>query len=177
MKRKYSGSLVMFPFDAINQRKVLYTPRRAEIDKVTVHPLDQTVQFVTEAYHKPELIVLNDTFKDDLHYLIQYGSIQSISMSLGPLTHCFVLMLLYGTGAVSILQAYLSLPPEAALRSAQDVPASDRNYANLGLLPVDPQKLIVSVHGGPNDRDSYGLSLENVFLTNRGYAVLQVTLS
>ncbi|KAK6038796.1 hypothetical protein COOONC_23700, partial [Cooperia oncophora] len=36
------------------------------------------------------------------------------------------------------------------------------------------RNLSSSVHGGPNDRDSYGLSLENVFLTNRGYAVLQV---
>ncbi|KAK6011301.1 hypothetical protein OSTOST_23622 [Ostertagia ostertagi] len=41
------------------------------------------------------------------------------------------------------------------------------------MLPVEPQKLVVVVHGGPKTRDHYGYSPLNVFLTNRGYAVLQ----
>ncbi|KAK5969849.1 Peptidase S9A/B/C family catalytic domain protein, partial [Trichostrongylus colubriformis] len=73
-----------------------------------------------------------------------------------------------------VLQAYLSLPPEAALRKASDVPEADRAYADMGILPVKPQKLIVVVHGGPKARDHYGFSEYNVLLTNRGYAVLRV---
>ncbi|VDM61957.1 unnamed protein product [Angiostrongylus costaricensis] len=73
-----------------------------------------------------------------------------------------------------VLQAYLSLPPEISLRRPQDVPMADRGYAELGMLPVKPQKLIVNVHGGPKARDSYGFSPMNAWLTNRGYAVLQV---
>lgn len=42
------------------------------------------------------------------------------------------------------------------------------------MLPVKPQKLIVLVHGGPKDRDRLGFSAQNTWLTNRGYAVLQV---
>uniref|UniRef100_A0A158R5K4 Peptidase_S9 domain-containing protein n=1 Tax=Syphacia muris TaxID=451379 RepID=A0A158R5K4_9BILA len=72
------------------------------------------------------------------------------------------------------IQAYLSLPPEAKLRKATDVDEADALYANLGMLPVEPQKLIISVHGGPRSRDVFGFTSENAWLTNRGYAVLQV---
>ncbi|CAJ0596891.1 unnamed protein product [Cylicocyclus nassatus] len=74
----------------------------------------------------------------------------------------------------TVLQAYISLPPDAPLRSAKDVPEADRGYAELGMLPVKPQKMVVLVHGGPKARDDYGFSGTNVWLTNRGYAVLQV---
>ncbi|KAK6745073.1 hypothetical protein RB195_011653 [Necator americanus] len=73
-----------------------------------------------------------------------------------------------------VLQAYISLPPEAPLRSPKDVPKADHGYAKLGMLPVEPQKMIVLVHGGPNSRDHYGFSPRNAWLTSRGYAVLQV---
>ncbi|EPB67823.1 peptidase, S9A/B/C family, catalytic domain protein [Ancylostoma ceylanicum] len=73
-----------------------------------------------------------------------------------------------------VLQAYISLPPDAKLRSPKDVPAADRGYAELGMLPVEPQKMVVLVHGGPKARDDYGYSATNAWLTNRGYAVLQV---
>ncbi|KAK6045416.1 hypothetical protein COOONC_17079 [Cooperia oncophora] len=202
----------MFPFKAVDQRKVLYTPKRAEIYDELMHPTDKTVLGVIEYYHKPEVFAVNGTFKDDLQYLLQYGSIESISMSLdmktwlvryvlsdGPdefflyrsepkeaeflfsaypeLTH-YNLSRQIGFDFKSrdglTLQAYLSLPPDAALRTARDAPASDLDYVNLGMLPVDPQKLVVLVHGGPEIRDHYGYSGENIFLTNRGYAVLQV---
>ncbi|KIH46953.1 peptidase, S9A/B/C family, catalytic domain protein, partial [Ancylostoma duodenale] len=92
-----------------------------------------------------------------------------------------------------VLQAYISLPPDvrhllkaqhcarslkhkfqAKLRAPKDVPAADRGYAELGMLPVEPQKMVVLVHGGPKARDDYGYSATNAWLTNRGYAVLQV---
>ncbi|KAE9417262.1 hypothetical protein Angca_005856, partial [Angiostrongylus cantonensis] len=73
-----------------------------------------------------------------------------------------------------VLQAYLSLPPEIPLRRPQDVLMADRGYAELGMLPEEPQKLVVYVHGGPKSRDYYEFSPTNVWLTNRGYAVLQV---
>lgn len=46
--------------------------------------------------------------------------------------------------------------------------------AKNGMLPKELQKLIVLVHGGPKDRDRIGFSAQNAWLTNRGYAVLQV---
>ncbi|KHJ88698.1 member 6 family protein, dipeptidyl peptidase family, partial [Oesophagostomum dentatum] len=73
-----------------------------------------------------------------------------------------------------VLQAYISLPPDAPLRAARDVAEADRGYAELGMLPLVPQKMVVLVHGGPKARDDYGYSDMNAWLTNRGYAVLQV---
>uniref|UniRef100_A0A1I7XH41 Peptidase_S9 domain-containing protein n=1 Tax=Heterorhabditis bacteriophora TaxID=37862 RepID=A0A1I7XH41_HETBA len=73
-----------------------------------------------------------------------------------------------------IIQAYLSLPPQTRLRSPVEVPLADKGYAELGMIPARPQKMIVMVHGGPKARDSYGFSPMNAWLTNRGYAVLQV---
>ncbi|CAJ0580830.1 unnamed protein product, partial [Mesorhabditis spiculigera] len=72
------------------------------------------------------------------------------------------------------LQAYLSLPPDAKLKNTTDVAAPDQVYAEMGMLPVRAQKLVVMVHGGPKARDVYGFSPINAWLTSRGYAVLQV---
>ncbi|KHJ90961.1 peptidase, S9A/B/C family, catalytic domain protein [Oesophagostomum dentatum] len=72
------------------------------------------------------------------------------------------------------LQAYISLPPDAALRTVLDVSDADKDYAKLGMLPVTPQKMVVTVHGGPTTRDIYAFNPQNAWLTNRGYAVLQV---
>uniref|UniRef100_A0A915ALI3 Peptidase S9 prolyl oligopeptidase catalytic domain-containing protein n=1 Tax=Parascaris univalens TaxID=6257 RepID=A0A915ALI3_PARUN len=73
------------------------------------------------------------------------------------------------------IQAYLSLPPDVMIRNASHSNNAKRlNDANMGLLPAVPQKMIVYVHGGPQYRDRFGFSAENIWLTNRGYAVLQV---
>ncbi|VDO85016.1 unnamed protein product, partial [Haemonchus placei] len=209
------GSLVMFPFDAVDQKEVLYSATRAQIGTILIHPTDKTLLAVTEVYHKPELFVANDTVMDDLQYLVNlrpYGSLQILSMSLDMTTWLVTYLssdkphevFLYRSWLKTaeflfnthpelekyklnrqvgfdfktrddmVLQAYLSLPPEVALRTVNEVPAADRTYAELGMLPVEPQKLVVLVHGGPKARDHYGYSSLNVFLTNRGYAVLQV---
>lgn len=46
--------------------------------------------------------------------------------------------------------------------------------AEVGMLPAEPQKLVLLVHGGPKARDFFGFSPMNVWLADRGYAVLQV---
>uniref|UniRef100_F1LBV8 Prolyl endopeptidase n=1 Tax=Ascaris suum TaxID=6253 RepID=F1LBV8_ASCSU len=73
------------------------------------------------------------------------------------------------------IQAYLSLPPDVMMSNASQSNDAERlKDANMGLLPAIPQKMIVYVHGGPQYRDRFGFSAENIWLTNRGYAVLQV---
>ncbi|KHN79923.1 Dipeptidyl peptidase family member 6 [Toxocara canis] len=73
------------------------------------------------------------------------------------------------------LQAYLSLPPNTQLRKPSELKDTVMaSYAAKGLLPRKPQKMIVDVHGGPHYRQKYGYSRTNVWLTSRGYAVLQV---
>ncbi|PIO67342.1 hypothetical protein TELCIR_10911 [Teladorsagia circumcincta] len=145
------GSLVMIPFDAADRKEVLYTARRAEIDSVMIHPTDMTLLAVTEAEF------LFTTWPE----MKQYELNRQVGFE-------------FKARDGMVLQAYLSLPSEATLRIPKDVPAVDRSYAELGMLPVEPQKVVVLVHGGPQSRDLYGYSPENAFLTNRGYAVLQV---
>ncbi|KAK5970720.1 Acylamino-acid-releasing enzyme [Trichostrongylus colubriformis] len=209
------GTLVRFSVDNIDQKEVLYTARKAQIENIVFHPTDKTLLAITEIYHKPELFVANDTYMNDFQYLVNlrpHGSLQVLSESLDMTTWLVTYVssdrpyeiFLYRTETKKaeflfntdpdleeyklncqigfnfktrdnmVLQAYLSLPPAAALRKGSDVPEADRAYADMGLLPVEPQKLIVFVHGGPNSRDYYGYSPYNAFLTNRGYAVLQV---
>lgn len=46
--------------------------------------------------------------------------------------------------------------------------------AELEMLPAEPQKMVLLVHGGPKARDFNWFSPMNAWLTDRGYAVLQV---
>lgn len=49
-------------------------------------------------------------------------------------------------------------------------------YAEMGLLPAAPQSMVLHVHGGPHYRNKFGFSSTIAWLTNRGYAVLQVVV-
>jgi hypothetical protein len=72
------------------------------------------------------------------------------------------------------IQAYLSLPPQTPLMSPEQMIGDKVELARAGMMPAKPQKLIVFVHGGPKARDFFGFTATNVWLTSRGYAVLQV---
>jgi dipeptidyl aminopeptidase/acylaminoacyl peptidase len=61
------------------------------------------------------------------------------------------------------------------LLTPDQVHGENVELAEMGLLPVQPQKLILLVHGGPKARDFYGYSGMNSWLTNRGYAIMQVS--
>jgi dipeptidyl aminopeptidase/acylaminoacyl peptidase len=73
------------------------------------------------------------------------------------------------------IQAYLSLPPKAVLLRPDQLQNSEEiKLAEMGLLPVEPQKMVLLVHGGPKARDFFGFSPMNAWLADRGYAVMQV---
>ncbi|CAI2349135.1 unnamed protein product [Caenorhabditis sp. 36 PRJEB53466] len=209
------GNLVVFPFEDPTQREILYTAQKAQIGNVLIHPIDKTLLAITEVYHKPELFVANDTFMEDLQYLVNlkpHGSLRIISMSIDMSTWLVTYASADEPNDIYIyrrwnkkaelfmstrpelkkytlnrqigfdfrarddmaIQAYLSLPPQAPLLKSSQVPDGDRAYAKLGMIPAVPQKMVVLVHGGPKARDHYGFSPMNAWLTNRGYAVLQV---
>ncbi|CAI4229704.1 unnamed protein product [Auanema sp. JU1783] len=209
------GTLVKFPFEKPDQQEVLYQCTRAQIGHILFHPTDRTLLAVSEVYHKPELLVSNETVIDDLQYLVNlrpHGSLQILSLSQDMNTWLVTYMssdrpfevfvyrrwvktaeLLFNTHPQLekfkmnrqigfdfktrddlVLQAYLSLPTGAPLKMMQDVPVADKGYAELGMIPEKPQKMVILVHGGPKARDIYGFSPLNAWLTSRGYAVLQV---
>ncbi|GMR60853.1 hypothetical protein PMAYCL1PPCAC_31048, partial [Pristionchus mayeri] len=72
------------------------------------------------------------------------------------------------------IQAYVNLPPNEPLQSAADVSAELRDLAELGMIPVNRQRMVLLVHGGPASRDHYGFLNTVAALTSRGYAVLRV---
>ena len=41
---------------------------------------------------------------------------------------------------------------QAPLLTPHEVPVADKGYAELGMIPRKPQKLVVLVHGGPKVR-------------------------
>ncbi|PAV62082.1 hypothetical protein WR25_07488 [Diploscapter pachys] len=209
------GTLIAMPFDRPTEREVLYTATRAQIGNILLHPMEKTLLAVTEVYHKPELYVANETYMEDLQYLVNLrpqGSLQILSLSLDM--HTWLVTYLSADKPYEIfiyrrwlksaellfnlypelekyelnkmigfdflardnqqIQAYISLPPSASLRKSNEVSLADKGYAELGMIPAKPQKLIIMPHGGPKARDVYGFSPINAFLTNRGYAVLQV---
>ncbi|PIO70189.1 hypothetical protein TELCIR_07963 [Teladorsagia circumcincta] len=203
------GSLVIFPFDDVNHRKILYSPKRGEISVSFYGP---TI-VVVETFHKPETFCINNTGCEDIKNMQSLRSTDTLRIlsrsedgSIWMLTYLetpydvFIYrrevkkieLLHHGRPGLTtyklsrqigftfetrdhmLLQAYLSLPPEIALRDPKDVSAEDREYAELGMLPMKPQKMIVAVHGGPQNRDRYTFSPRRIWLANRGYAVLQV---
>lgn len=38
---------------------------------------------------------------------------------------------------------------QAPLKRAAEVPVADKGYAELGMIPAKPQKMVLLVHGGP----------------------------
>uniref|UniRef100_A0A914VS77 Peptidase S9 prolyl oligopeptidase catalytic domain-containing protein n=1 Tax=Plectus sambesii TaxID=2011161 RepID=A0A914VS77_9BILA len=62
------------------------------------------------------------------------------------------------------IPSYLSIPLTATKLNQAD---------SESFIPLQPQKLILLVHGGPRSRVEYGFSEFVVWLTNRNYAVMQ----
>jgi dipeptidyl aminopeptidase/acylaminoacyl peptidase len=60
------------------------------------------------------------------------------------------------------LVSYLSLPPGSD---------TSRKY-----VPDTPLPLVLAIHGGPHNRNSFGFDAVNQWLANRGYAVLNVNM-
>ncbi|GMT07473.1 hypothetical protein PENTCL1PPCAC_29647, partial [Pristionchus entomophagus] len=73
-----------------------------------------------------------------------------------------------------MIQAYLSLPPDVPLKTPAQVPEKDRSFAAQKMIPAKPQKMVITVHGGPESRDYYSYQPVVGLLTSRGYAVIQV---
>ncbi|GMR57830.1 hypothetical protein PMAYCL1PPCAC_28025, partial [Pristionchus mayeri] len=72
------------------------------------------------------------------------------------------------------IQSYLSLPTNVPLKTSTDVSEELKEFADRGMIPEAPQKMVLLVHGGPSSRDKYHFLNIHALLTSRGYAVLQV---
>ncbi|MFN8946915.1 MAG: S9 family peptidase [Alphaproteobacteria bacterium] len=98
--------------------------------------------------------------------------------------------LVYDRKAKTLSELYVGRPALAGAPLPQVCPVEIKSRDGLTLVsylalpagsdpdgdcrPKEPLPLVLNVHGGPWSRDSYGYDPETVWLTNRGYASLQV---
>ncbi|KAF8355549.1 hypothetical protein PRIPAC_97172, partial [Pristionchus pacificus] len=78
------GKLITAPLEDFSKRRVLYSPTRAELDFIFTSPQHYTILAISEYYHRPEFVFVNDTISKDLGYLKNLrpnGSLQIISLT------------------------------------------------------------------------------------------------
>ncbi|MBW3597428.1 MAG: prolyl oligopeptidase family serine peptidase, partial [Planctomycetes bacterium] len=182
------------------EQKLLADSDKADISGVILHPTKKHVQAVTVDYLRTEWQVLDEDIAPDLEYLktVEDGEIILTSRTLddtrwtvaytrddGPVD-----FYLYDRGAKKAEFLFTSNPSLDKLplvkMHALEIEARDGkklvSYLSLPKgtdpdgdgVPEKPLPMVLSVHGGPWARDSWGYDPEHQLWANRGYAVLSV---
>jgi dipeptidyl aminopeptidase/acylaminoacyl peptidase len=173
---------------------------RADVSSILTHPTEETVQAVAFNYARPEWKVLDPSITADLDYLktVADGDIAVTSRTLDDRIWT-VAFLLDNSPARSYLydrrtrRATFLFTNRKALEDvplARTYPRIIRSRDGLDLVsyltlppwsdpggtgrPDSPLPMVLSVHGGPWARDTWGFDPEHQWLANRGYAVLSV---
>lgn len=179
---------------------LIFESGRADVEYVNLHPVSHQVRAVSVNYLRRQWQVLDpahqadfdylsalsegdfaliNTSRDDKRWLVNYTDddrasrtylydrhnktaevlfISRPELDKLPLTKMHAREI--GARDGMTLVSYLSLPFESD-------PDGDGT-------PTTPVPLVINVHGGPWDRDYWGLNREHQWLSNRGYAVLSV---
>lgn len=194
-----TAALVALDLDTGDETVVFEDPR-ADVSHAMIHPRTRTIEAAASNYLRIEWTVLDEAIAADLEALAEVddGDVNVISRTYdaaawivaftgddGPVryyrfdrdsgegTFLFTNRSdLEGLPLASMhpvvieardgleLVSYLSLPP-----------SSDPDGVG---RPVDPLPLVLTVHGGPWARDSWGYDAQHQWLANRGYAALAV---
>jgi dipeptidyl aminopeptidase/acylaminoacyl peptidase len=180
--------------------QVLAADPRADASGVLAHPTEGTVQAVAFNYTRTEWTVLDAAVQADLDYLktVAPGDVAVTSRTLDDRVWTVAFLLdngparsyLYDRAAKRATFVFTNRQALEGLPLARMHPVVIRSRDGLNLvsyltLPreADPDgdgrprravPLVLSVHGGPWARDSWGLDPEHQWLANRGYAVLSV---
>jgi dipeptidyl aminopeptidase/acylaminoacyl peptidase len=180
--------------------EVLAADPRADASAVLAHPTEGTIQAVAFNYTRTEWTVLDPAVKADLDFLktVAPGDVIITSRTLDDRTWTVAFLLdngparsyLYDRAAKRATFLFTNRKAMEGLPLARMQPVVIPSRDGLNLvsyltLPreADPDgdgrprqavPLVLSVHGGPWARDSWGLDPEHQWLANRGYAVLSV---
>ncbi|MBM3610414.1 MAG: S9 family peptidase [Alphaproteobacteria bacterium] len=179
------------------EKEILYSPKKADLTEVFTHPQDKTVLAVVEEYLKPEYHVLDNTIQKDVEILkaLESGVFQVVSTSSDfkkwvvayksdtsmPHYYLYDRPLQKATYLFSMkkdLENYTMNPVHPVEIKTRDG-LTMAGYLILpngvkGTMPQKPVPLVLNVHGGPQTRDNWGFNGSMQWLSNRGYAVLQV---
>jgi dipeptidyl aminopeptidase/acylaminoacyl peptidase len=179
---------------------VLAADPRADASGVLAHPTEGTVQAVAFNYTRTEWTVLDPAVQADLDYLktVAPGDVVVTSRTLDDRVWSVAFLLddgparsyLYDRSARLATFLFTNRKAMEGLPLARMHPVVIQSRDDLNLVsyltlpreadadergrPRRPVPLVLSVHGGPWARDSWGLDPEHQWLANRGYAVLSV---
>ena len=177
--------------------KELAADPKSDVGSVLMHPTEHRVQAVEFDYLKPEWTVIDDAIGDDFAYLRSAGD-GTLSIASRTLADDrWIVAYMPDDGPVSY-HLYTRKPRQMEflfvtrpeLKDYQLthmrpvlIPTRDGltlpSYLSLpaqieGERPKTPLPMVLVVHGGPWARDEWGYDPHAQWLTNRGYAVLQV---
>jgi dipeptidyl aminopeptidase/acylaminoacyl peptidase len=182
------------------EQKVLAENDKADIGGAFMHPTENTIRAVSFEYLRDQWQILDPAIESDFEYLrtVADGDIEIPSMTLDD--RQWIVAYLMDNGPVRYYhydrpkkQARFLFTNQPALEGLPLVkmhpliiPARD-GLEMVGYLslprdadtdgdgrPEKPLPMVLTVHGGPWARDSWGFHPEHQWLANRGYAVLSV---
>jgi dipeptidyl aminopeptidase/acylaminoacyl peptidase len=186
---------------ATGARSVLFEDPRADVGSSLAHPATGLLQAVVSHYLKPEWRVLDSTLAQDFSYLAELADGGELHVDARTLDDTVWVVRIDPTNASSSTYLYdrtarrarlwfeerpdLAGLPLQAERAVEIVSRDGLTLPSYYLLPPGrdrdgdgipdrPVPLVLRVHGGPWDRDTYSLNGLNQWLANRGYAVLRV---
>ncbi len=180
--------------------ELLVQDPRADIDGILKHPTERTVQAARSSYDRSEWHVIDPEVAADLEYLatVADGDIEITSRTLDDRLWTVLFLMdngpvryyLYDREAKSAQFLFTNRKALEGLPLANMHPVIIQSRDGLNLVsylslpvwadpdgaghPDQPLPTVLSIHGGPWARDSWGYHPVHQWLTNRGYAVLSV---
>lgn len=180
--------------------KLIAEDKNTDIHVFTSDPSNGKVQAVSTNYDKPKYRILDNSIKDDLKYLesLNLGKINILRRSLDD--QIWFIEFYSDTNPTKYYKYYRKNKQikylfthhkeleNYSLASMYPVIIKSRDGLNLvsyitfpkntilhkQIYPKKPLPLVLLVHGGPDQRDTWSMDTEHQWLANRGYAVLSV---
>lgn len=183
-----------------NESTFLAEDPKSDITSMMIHPTEKNVQAVAFNYDRMQWKVLDPSIQTDIDLLqsTEEGDIAVLSRSLDDKIWIVVFTrdngparyYLYNHEEKRATFLFTDREKLAGLPLARMIPAVIKSRDGLDLvcyytlplpsdengdgLPDKPLPMVLYVHGGPWDRDYWGLDSVHQWLANRGYAVLSV---
>ncbi len=180
--------------------KILAQDPRSDLGAILVDPQNLTVQAVSFNYYRHNWTVLDESIRQDLEYLQQLDpgdlavpsrTVDDSFWIVGFVTDnapCRYYLYDRNAGAARLLFSANRMQEGLTLSKMRCSTIKSRDGLDLVSYltlppwededgdgrPDEPLAMVLCVHGGPWERDSWGFDETHQFLANRGYAVLSV---
>ena len=183
-----------------NETRVLAEDPKADPGMMLIHPTEMTIQAVDFNYYRQNWTILDGSIQQDIEYLHQVGDGDMAVTSRTLDDSLWIVAFIRDNGPARYYiydrKAKIARLLFSANRRQEHLSLSRMNYTTIksrdGLdlvsyytlppwtdrdmdgIPEKPLPMVLLVHGGPWERDSWGFDETHQFLSNRGYAVLSV---